>query len=225
VKAGLTPEARELVRKESAFLADTAARRESIPGIQALLELPHLRAFALNFFNGRTPGKSDEGSLPVLLSSWVDQRKKLPIAELPAWRRLETAAGDDPTFKTCAAAMSARAVTPVLQHGDFAPWNVKIDPDGKWMVLDWERGEPAGIPGWDWFHYVVQHRTLVARFSPGQLFEELRQLLGSPAFLRYAAVTGIAGAEQSLLSAYLLHCIHVIRPSEGLGQIKALLRR
>ena len=37
--------------------------------------------------------------------------------------------------------------------------------DGSWVVLDWERGEPEGLPGWDWFHYVVQTGVLVEGLS------------------------------------------------------------
>ena len=48
-----------------------------------------------------------------------------------------------------AARLGSRLVSSVVFHGDFAPWNIKVDRAGAWMVLDWERGELHGVPCWD----------------------------------------------------------------------------
>ena len=90
-------------------------------------------------------------------------------------------------------------------------------------MLDWERGELAGIPGWDWFHYVIQSAILVGRLPTSALMQRVEGLLGSEAFQRYAERAGIRGCERELVLAYLLHVAEVIKPSEGLAPTRELL--
>ena len=91
-------------------------------------------------------------------------------------------------------------------------------------MLDWERGELTGIPGWDWFHYVIQTGILVEHLPAAALLQKVDGLLQSQAFKEYAQRSGIAGVERNLLLAYLLNCVEVIRPSEGLEQARELLK-
>ena len=119
--------------------------------------------------------------------------------------------------------MRGRTVHPAIYHGDLAPWNIKVSPAGAWTVLDWERGEPTGIPGWDWFHYVIQSGILVGRLSTPVLAQRVESLLRSDAFKQYAARAGILGCERDLVLAYLLHVVEVLKPSEGLAASRELL--
>ncbi len=89
-------------------------------------------------------------------------------------------------------------------------------------MLDWERAELAGLPGWDWFHYVIQCAILVERLSTPALAQRVERLMASAPFQRYAEQGGIRGCERELLLAYLLHVVHVIKPSEGLAQTQGL---
>jgi len=90
-------------------------------------------------------------------------------------------------------------------------------------VLDWERGELDGIPGWDWFHYVIQPGILVERLSTTDLVQRIETLLAAESFAAYAGRAGILGCERELLLAYLLHAVEVIKPSEGLAATRELL--
>ncbi len=90
-------------------------------------------------------------------------------------------------------------------------------------MLDWERGQLAGPPGWDWFHYVLQTAILVQKATTPAVISQAEALLGSDAFQAYAARAGIAGAERPLLLAYLVHCVEVTKPAEGLPQTQELL--
>ena len=110
-----------------------------------------------------------------------------------------------------------------MHHGDFVPWNIKVSPSGAWTVLDWERGEATGIPGWDWFHYVIQSAILVAHLPTSALVQLIEELLGSEVFRQYAARGGIVGCERELALTYLLHVVEVIKPSEGLEPTRELL--
>src|SRR5262249_49195183 len=112
---------------------------------------------------------------------------------------------------------------PTIQHGDFAPWNIKISPQGIWTVLDWERGELEGIPGWDWFHYIIQPAILVEHVSTSGLVQRIENHLTTDSFKHYAADAGIHGLERLLLLAYLLYMVQVIQPSEGLAETRELL--
>ena len=121
--------------------------------------------------------------------------------------------------------LPGRTVPATLQHGDFAPWNIKVSPaSGAWTVLDWERGELAGIPGWDWFHYVLQPAILVERLPVAGLVQRMEGLLRSEAFLAYAERAGIRGCERELALAYLIHAAEVIKPAEGLAATNELRR-
>jgi hypothetical protein len=91
-------------------------------------------------------------------------------------------------------------------------------------VLDWERGELNGVPGWDWFHYVLQAAILVERLPTAALIGRIEGLFSSESFKSYAARASISGSERGLLLAYLLHCVEVIKPSEGLQAIRELFR-
>jgi hypothetical protein len=111
----------------------------------------------------------------------------------------------------------------VLFHGDFAPWNIKVSDKGVWTVLDWERGQTNGVPGWDWFHFVIQPAILVERLPMPKLVEKVEKLLRSYLFREYASKVGCLQKERELMLGYLLYCIHVIQPSEGLEENQELL--
>jgi hypothetical protein len=223
VKAGCNPAARQLIQKEAAFLASAADKSEAIPRVRARFQSEAVSALRLDYFAGHTPHPPEEGALPELLGGWVDTKSTTAIARLPDWIRLEAAAAANPSFSAIAPSLRSREIHPALYHGDFAPWNIKVGPAGKWRVLDWERGELAGLPGWDWFHYVLQTGILVERQPIPSLIERLEALLSSAAFTPYAARAGIAGLERPLVLAYLLQGVEVIQPSEGLPATRELL--
>jgi hypothetical protein len=223
VKAGLSERAKSLIKKEETFLAAIPENTSGVPRLRAAFQCPRLRALALDFFAGDSPRPRDEGALPALLASWVDPQRTVMVSDIPDWTRLESAASANELFGRIAGQLRSRPVHATIHHGDFAPWNIKVLPSGAWMVLDWERGELAGIPGWDWFHYVIQPAILVERLAAPELVRRIEALLGSEVFTSYAAHAGIAGCERALVLAYLLHAVEVIKPSEGLVATNDLL--
>jgi len=223
IKAGLSQRAKALIAREAAFLTAAPPNTKAVPGLRAQFESTQLRALALDFFPGDPPRPQHEAALPALLASWVDPRQNLVVSDAPDWIRLEQAATAKPLFVFLAGQLHGRTVHPAIHHGDFAPWNIKVSPAGAWTVLDWERSELAGIPGWDWFHYVIQTGILVARLPIPPLVQRVETLLASDAFKQYASCAGISGCERELLLAYLLHAIEVNKPSEGLAATAELL--
>jgi len=224
VKAGLSPRARALVEQEDRFLADVSDKTVAVPRLRARFESSRLRALALDFVPGDSPRPRDEAALPPLLAAWVDATRSVALSDAPDWKRLQEAAPGSPLFSVVAGQLRGRKVRPAMHHGDFAPWNIKVSPTGAWTVLDWERGELTGIPGWDWFHYVIQSGILVGHLPTSVLVQRVESLLSSDAFQQYATRGGILGCERELVLAYLLHAVEVIKPSEGLAPTHELLK-
>ena len=224
VKAGLSQRARALIQQEANFLAAAPAETVAAPRLQAQFESPRLRALAIAFFPGDSPRPQDEAALPSVLNSWVDPKRTIAVADAPDWRRLQEAAPGSGLFAALAGPLGGRKLHPAIHHGDFVPWNIRVSPVGTWTVLDWERGELAGIPGWDWFHYLIQSGILVGRLSVPVLIQRVEALLDSEPFKQYAVRAGIQGCERELVLAYLLHIIEVIKPSEGLTATAELLQ-
>ena len=224
VKAGLSEQARGLIEREESFLKAVPAGMSAIPRLRAAFESPRLRALALNFFAGDSPRPQQECSLFPLLESWIDLNLRITVADTPDWARLEKACSGNALFPAVASQLRKQTIQSAIQHGDFAPWNIKVSTAGVWTVLDWERGELAGIPGWDWFHYVIQSAILVGHLPTSSLVKRVESLLDSAAFRQYAARGGIEGRERELVLAYLLQVVEVIKPSEGLEQTRDLLQ-
>ncbi|MGO8678230.1 MAG: hypothetical protein ACLQVX_20500 [Limisphaerales bacterium] len=222
-KAGLSEPAKALVRRERSFL-EAVAGRPGVPRLRGAFKSARVEALALDYIAGKAPRPRHEGALPAMLWPWVDARRTVTLAETPEWRRLEAAAaGGGGFWPALAGRLGARALHPVIGHGDLAPWNIKISPQGHWTALDWERGQETGIAGWDWFHYVIQAAMLVEHRSVAGLMERVESLLDSEPFQRYAAHTGIAAFERELVLAYLLHSAEVIKPAEGLPETRELI--
>ncbi len=67
----------------------------------------------------------------------------------------------------------------VFMHGDLGTWNVVVEPDGRIKVLDWEAGEPHGLPLWDIFYLLRNAAVSPGDATPGaavrhELFENPR---------------------------------------------------
>ncbi len=60
---------------------------------------------------------------------------------------------------------SAQAFPLVFQHGDPGTWNMLVSPEGKLIVIDWEAGEPQGMPLWDLFYFMRSFGNWCARCS------------------------------------------------------------
>ena len=220
VKAGATSRARELIAHETSLVSAFASAQSGLPKVRGACELDNLSAFAMDFIEGTSPGEDAGGELETIFSSWVDSEKEIEIGKMATWQRLIQARGAA-ALPDAVRGLETLRVFPVLMHGDFAPWNVKVSA-GRWTVLDWERGERVGIPAWDWFHFIVQPAVLVRREPTDLTMLRLEKLFTSLDFQRYAKRCGIAGVEWQLAFAYVDYCINVIRQTEGLQLLEAL---
>jgi len=215
VKVALTQRGHELIQHEQSLLGAIAGRFKGVPPIIETFHSGEILAFAIPFFPGNSPRDFAQGQLPSLLNSWVDTQHTLPLSEQPNWRKLPQACAANPVFQALDRKLGKHHVHTCLEHGDFTPWNIKISPEGICTVLDWERGELTGIPGWDWFHYAIQTAILVKHQPTATLTKTAEALLAADSFKTYATRCGFAGFARELMLSYLLHVVEVIKPSEG----------
>ncbi len=208
-KAGLTPEARTLIEQEAKFLESVAQRWPHLPRFCGAKVAGTFSGLALEFIEGHSPAATDTAGMRAVLQSWLDTAHPVALDALTPWQRLATQAGVGPIVERVA----GRQVAPALFHGDFAPWNVRVEKlSRRWMVIDWERGVTAGVPGWDWFHWMIHVSVLVHRHDADASVEFLRAVLRSPDFQQYAQAAQIAGLEKALLAAYLIYLHEFIIP-------------
>lgn len=222
VKAGLTQEARALIRKETAFVLEHSSVA-GVPPLLGTLESEQISAFATNYFDGEAPTAEPPCDLDVFLRRWVNFDETVRVADLRVWRTLLAAIADSPLLINFAGRLGGARVHPTVWHGDFAPWNIRISPDGKWAVFDWETGDVRGIPGWDWVHYIVSSGILIRRLETDALLMQLDALLKSDRFRAFAQETGISGFENEVLQTYLLYRHRIQQPVQGREQTASLL--
>ncbi|MEO8350354.1 MAG: hypothetical protein ABI680_01405 [Chthoniobacteraceae bacterium] len=220
-KAGASVEAIVRLAAEAEILGQLPATVSGFPKLHGQLHEESVAALAFEFVPGRTPRRKDDAQMPSLLEAWISMDGPVACGTLPAWQRLMQAPKLDPAAHQTLAVLASRKVCSAIHHGDFAPWNVKIDGD-RWIALDWERGELAGPPTWDWLHYVIQRAVLVDRSTPTKIARELEALFASPAFALYTERAQCAGLEWTLAAAYLWHACEVVGQSEGLDSVRAL---
>ncbi|MDW8309079.1 MAG: hypothetical protein RMK20_06870 [Verrucomicrobiales bacterium] len=220
VKAGNTDAARRLLAHEEHFLRAAPPRTRGLPVVRGALHTARVQAFAMDFVRGHAPRAEDLRPLVALLNDWLSRSAPVPLRELAAWQRLLAASAAAPLPDAVRELADLRVRT-TLAHGDCAPWNVKVWR-GEWTLLDWERGELAGVPGWDWLHFVLQPALLVRRESVPALLARLEATMASEAFGAYSRQAGFAGRERALALALVCYINCVIRPADGAETMRAL---
>jgi aminoglycoside phosphotransferase (APT) family kinase protein len=105
----------------------------------------------------------------------------------------------------------------VLEHGDLGHPNLLRQPDGRLGVLDWERADPAGLPGHDLFFFLA-YAAVSGRAGtdgvPAAFFG--RDAWAWPVAERYAADLGIdAGLLPSLLALASARVVAETGPPNG----------
>lgn len=219
IKAGWTQESRALIAREVAALHQMGGSVQGVPPCLAEFEHDQVKAFAMQYIVGISPRSDDMQGVATILNGWIHDAGPIMLGRIPAWQRLmedgEFSANKD--FQE----LSKHQITPVIFHGDFAPWNIRVPASGSWQVIDWERGEELGVPGWDWFHYIVQSAILIRREKPAIIKRRIEAVIASPEFRNYATRTGIRGHERIIFRCYLIHALN-LRQSEGFPILEAL---
>ena len=57
-------------------------------------------------------------------------------------------------------------------HGDFTPWNIKKVQSQSLIALDWEMGDPNGLPLYDFFYFsLIQSYLFNESFNSARIFK------------------------------------------------------
>jgi hypothetical protein len=213
VKCGLTAEARRIIEQEAAVLATLPTGLPGVLALQRKLVTPVLSAFATPYCPGHHPRNAEQ--MAEILTAWLRPGGDIALEDLPTWRGFAATCSGNKLFQALHQLLAQQSVRPAIHHGDFAPWNIRVNGAGQWTAVDWERGELQGIPGWDWFHYVIQTAVLVERLANEALVTHIEATLDSASFKNYAATAKIGAICRPLLLAYLLHQNEIVKPGEG----------
>ena len=222
IKLGLDAEGRAATEREADLLEKLPANTIGCIRMTGRLATPKISAFATAYYPGGS--QNDDAGLETLFHSWLNQEPAVPLDHLDSWRELETtvAVAEPVAWPVLRAALAGKKIRTTLHHGDFAPWNIRAVNSQNLQAFDWERGNLRGIPGWDWFHFIVQTSILARRLSVERVAAEVEELLQSPRFEQYAAAAGISEIIKPLLLAYLLHHRWVVCPLEGGHSVEEL---
>lgn len=222
IKLGLDAVGRATTEREANLLEKLPANTLGCIRVTGRLTTPNLSAFATDYFPGESP--DDDLGMELLFHSWINSGPAMAIETFDAWQELETkvASAVPAAWQALRAALAGKKIHSTLYHGDFAPWNIRAVNSQNLQAFDWERGNLQGIPGWDWFHFVVQTSILARRHSVERVAAEVEELLESPRFEKYAQSAGIHDIVKPLVLAYLLHHRWAVKPLEGGKQVVEL---
>ena len=215
IKMGLDPAGRAATDREAALLAHLPPDKIGCIRMTGRFTTPAISAFATAYYPGESP--EDDTGLEHLFHAWLNPGPTVPVESLETWAELEAAVSlaDPDNWQIVRERLAGRSIRTTLYHGDFAPWNVRSINTKNLQAFDWERGCLRGIPGWDWFHFVVQTAILVRRHSVERVAAEMEQVLNSDRFKNYAAAAGISELVKPLFLAALLNQKWVVKPVEG----------
>jgi glycosyltransferase involved in cell wall biosynthesis len=229
VKVGTSEEARRLIRLEQDFFFPSPPSFPGLPRALAFYNDKDASAIAYQYVEGFSPthGQGHGKAIGKVLSNWIHVGQTVPLSSLPVWRELEILRQENPDLDSVFKTLQNLPIKPVLFHGDFAPWNIRVPSspaDSQWMVLDWERNAIKGLPAWDWFHYLVQYNTLVRRVPAKTTLCEIEALWKDPTFLCYAQKTGIQQVLKELTLLFLLYLLRFHSPEDKPDSTRQLLR-
>ena len=215
IKVGLNAAGRAATEREADTLAQLPTEVIGCIRMSGRQATEKWAAFATPFFPGESP--ENDAGMEIVFHSWLTLGELTAVEDFESWHELEKKipSAQSEKLAAVAGALAGKKIRSTLYHGDFAPWNLRAINALNLQAYDWEVGYLRGIPGWDWFHFIVQTSILVKRHSPARVAAELDQLIQSPRFLKYAQAAGIESIIEPLLLAYLLHQEHVICPLQG----------
>ncbi len=178
VKVPLTPGAKTAIEHEAETLLQL--QREEFKAAPRLVVFDRLRyVSSQTVIRGSRCGMQLMRETAALLQSLMRSGETITLQEIAT--RFAAARHTCLNLAATEAAVVDRAVEEITDscelpaariHGDFAPWNIKLQADGSAALIDWEESQPRGLPLQDGFHFGHITRYLFG-LRPKPLFAHL----------------------------------------------------
>ncbi len=177
VKVPTTEAEKWAIRHEAQTLSQL--QREGFAAAPRLVSLDEAAGIASQtVVTGSRAGLKCSREVAVLLRSLERRGECLSLSQVASsleskLMRLDTTAADAAALARALDQMHDASELPAVRiHGDFAPWNVRLQ-NGAAALLDWEDSRACGLPLHDAYHFVHMARCLFGK-RPRPVSQELR---------------------------------------------------
>lgn len=180
----------KVLEEEARVLAEL---RPVAAGVPELLGLHHgidVTMLRMPYLTGTPVAVGESVAAIRLLNQWRTDRPPQLLTAFPEWAAIQSALSASAAGQRRLAQLAGEVLRPVICHGDFARWNLLQQAADTMVVLDWEWGQVAGLPGLDLVHYFLQDFRLVSRLQPSAAIARTLGVLKSTACRDYLAATG-----------------------------------
>ena len=192
-----------MLDREAEAIRSISPQVPEIPELLGLEKAGDARLLRMPYLTGRSLEPGDNAPVSRLLKSWLSDSPPLPLRSFPEWDAISLALGTIPEGGKIMEGIADLPLRPSIRHGDLARWNLLTTDGGDLKVLDWEWGEPEGLPGIDLAHFIAQDFRLVQRLPLEKVFRETLAALKQPLWQDYLAKCGWQGHESGMILAYL----------------------
>jgi O-antigen/teichoic acid export membrane protein/aminoglycoside phosphotransferase (APT) family kinase protein len=218
-RLAIKPEAMRVARREAEVLeaVNSTPASMSVPHVMAAMTFVDPEAFFLLESAGPdTPArpfltqahfKFLTGLLREDAMSWSDLTKAL-AAEVDTLPEPEDKNGLLARVIQLLREMQIDSAPSCIEHGDFAPWNIRQQGIDDLFVLDWEHSRLDGLPWFDALHFEFQMSALVRRAGPDVILRDLQSVFRLSAASPYASQVGVhVDNPRAFVAVYLLRMI------------------
>lgn len=202
IKAGCGASVEGILNEDS-LMTKFADLVEGVPRSYGTVEFEGGGGYVAERVIGRSPRKIEDQLVFDILVKWLDVSQVNKVSDLSCWKSLMGKLAD--TEKEQFAPLHNMSVLAPVMHGDFAPWNIKINKGNEMKVLDWEAATSFGMPSWDWFHYHIQRMRLVHSMEGSEIVRNCQELLRAKPMQVYFEQAGLRGVEYLVFGAYLFY--------------------
>jgi hypothetical protein len=180
------------LEREALVLAELHGKADAVPPLLGIHRADDLTLLRMPYLTGQpVPYGRTDGAIQ-LLESWLTGASPQGIEVFPEWVAIRDALNSCASGKTALMEVSKENLNPVIRHGDFARWNLRIFGN-ELIALDWEWGHSRGMPGLDLVHYFLQDARLVERLAPKDAIIKTITALETRRCAEYLAKTGWSG--------------------------------
>jgi glycosyltransferase involved in cell wall biosynthesis len=193
-KLGLGPEARRMLENEAAVLAILGENGGHSPPCLGLHHQEQMCILRMPRLEGDPHRQGNVDGALDLLETWSRDKDPKAMEEFQEWEAIRSALETNESGRKALGQLAGRKLSPSITHGDFAAWNLLSLPQGRLIALDWEWGNPQGMPGLDLVHYFAQDARLVRRMPTRAVIHNLVENLSNPRAAAHLARVGWDGS-------------------------------